>query len=93
MANIVQQTSKTNHVNHSTFDLSGNINLSATTGMLLPVRVDDCMPNSTYTFNTNFFARTVQMLVPSFARVKAHVDTFFVPYRLLTEKRVKRHYY
>lgn len=83
MANIVQQTSKTNHVNHSTFDLSGNINLSATTGMLLPVRVDDCLPNSRYTFNTNVFARTVQMVVPSFARVKAHVDTFFVPYRLL----------
>lgn len=83
MANIVQQTSKTNHVNHSTFDLSGNINLSATTGMLLPVRVDDCLPNSRYTFNTNVFARTVQMVVPSFARVKAHLDTFFVPYRLL----------
>lgn len=83
MANIVQQTSKSNHVNHSTFDLSGNINLTATTGMLLPVRVDDCLPNSRYTFNTSFFARTVQMVVPSFARVKAHVDTFFVPYRLL----------
>lgn len=83
MANIVQQTSKTNHVNHSSFDLSGNINLTATTGMLLPVRVDDCLPNSRYTFNTNVFARTVQMIVPSFARVKAHVDTFFVPYRLL----------
>lgn len=83
MANIVQQTSKSNHVNHSTFDLSGNINLTATTGMLLPVRVDDCLPNSRYTFNTNLFARTVQMVVPSFARVKAHVDTFFVPYRLL----------
>lgn len=83
MANIVQQTSKTNHVNHSTFDLSGNINLTATTGMLLPVRVDDCLPNSRYTFNTNVFARTIQMVVPSFARVKAHVDTFFVPYRLL----------
>lgn len=83
MANIVQQTSKSNHVNHSSFDLSGNINLTATTGMLLPVRVDDCLPNSHYTFNTNFFARTVQMVVPSFARVKAHIDTFFVPYRLL----------
>lgn len=83
MANIVQQTQKSNHVNHSTFDLSGNINLSATTGMLLPVRVDDCLPNSRYTFNTNLFARTVQMAVPSFARVKAHLDTFFVPYRLL----------
>lgn len=83
MANIVQQTSKTNHVNHSSFDLSGNINLTATTGMLLPVRVDDCLPNSRYTFNTSVFARTVQMVVPSFARVKAHLDTFFVPYRLL----------
>lgn len=83
MANIVQQTSKTNHVNHSSFDLSGNINLTATTGMLLPVRVDDCLPNSHYTFNTAVFARTVQMVVPSFARVKAHLDTFFVPYRLL----------
>lgn len=83
MANIVQQTSKTNHVNHSSFDLSGNINFTAAPGMLLPLRVDDCLPNSRYTFDYSLFARTVQMVVPSFARVKAHVDTFFVPYRLL----------
>lgn len=83
MANIVQQTYKTNHVNHSSFDLSGNINFTAAPGMLLPLRVDDCLPNSRYTFDYSLFARTVQMVVPSFARVKAHVDTFFVPYRLL----------
>ncbi len=83
MANIVQQTQKTNHVNHSSFDLSGNINFTAAPGMLLPLRVDDCLPNSRYTFDYSLFARTVQMVVPSFARVKAHVDTFFVPYRLL----------
>lgn len=83
MANIVQQTSQSNHVNRSTFDLSGNINLTAAPGMLLPIRVDDCLPNSRYDFNMAMFARTVQMVVPSFARVKAHVDTFFVPYRLL----------
>lgn len=83
MANIVQQTSKTNHVNHSSFDLSGNINFTAAPGMLLPLRIDDCLPNSRYTFDYSLFARTVQMIVPSFARVKAHIDTFFVPYRLL----------
>ena len=86
MANIVQQTSKTNHTNRSTFDLSGNINLTATTGMLLPIRVDDCLPNSRYTFDISTFARTIQMVVPSFARVRAHIDTFFVPYRLLGDE-------
>lgn len=83
MANIVQQTSKKNHVNRSGFDLSGNINFTACPGMLLPLRVDDCIPNSKYTFDYGVFARTIQMVVPSFARVKAHIDTFFVPYRLL----------
>lgn len=83
MANIVQQTSKTNHVNRSTFDLSGNINLTAAPGMLIPLRVDDVLPNSSYHFNMSLFARTIQMVVPSFARVRAHIDTFFVPYRLL----------
>lgn len=83
MANIVQQTSKKNHVNCSGFDLSGNINFTACPGMLLPLRVDDCIPNSKYTFDYGVFARTIQMVVPSFARVKAHIDTFFVPYRLL----------
>lgn len=83
MANIVQQTSKKNHVNRSGFDLSGNINFTAAPGMLLPLRVDDCIPNSKYTFDYGVFARTIQMVVPSFARVKAHIDTFFVPYRLL----------
>ena len=83
MANIVQQTQKKNHVNRSGFDLSGNINFSACPGMLLPLRVDDCIPNSKYTFDYGVFARTIQMVVPSFARVKAHIDTFFVPYRLL----------
>ena len=86
MANIVQQTSKTNHTNRSTFDLSGNINLTTTTGMLLPIRVDDCLPNSRYSFNISTFARTIQMIVPSFARVRAHIDTFFVPYRLLGDE-------
>lgn len=83
MANIVQQTSKVNHQNHSTFDLSGSINLTTAPGMLLPLRVDDALPNSRYTFNYSAFARTIQMVVPAFARVKAHIDTFFVPYRLL----------
>lgn len=83
MPNIVQQTQKKNHVSHSHFDLSGNINFTACPGMLLPLRVDDCLPNSTYKLDYSLFARTVQMVVPSFARVRAHVDTFFVPYRVL----------
>ncbi len=83
MANIVQQTSKINHVDRSTFDLSGNINLTAAPGMLVPIRVDDVLPNSSYHYNMSLFARTLQMVVPSFARVRAHIDTFFVPYRLL----------
>ena len=83
MPNIVQQTQKKNHVSHSHFDLSGNINFTACPGMLIPLRVDDCLPNSTYKLDYSLFARTVQMVVPSFARVRAHVDTFFVPYRVL----------
>lgn len=89
MANIVQQTSKTNHVQKSTFDLSGNVNLTACTGMLLPIRIDDALPNSSYNYDISAFARTIQMVVPSFARVRAHIDTFFVPYRLLGDEIVQ----
>lgn len=83
MANLVQQIHKTNHVSKSTFDLSGNVNFTTCPGMLLPIRYDDCLPNSTYRYQLSTFARTIQMVVPSFARVKAHFDAFFVPYRIL----------
>ena len=83
MANIIQQIHKSNHVRKSNFDLSGNVNFTTCTGMLLPIRFDDCLPNGSYSYQLSTFARTVQMVVPSFARVKAHFDAFFVPYRLL----------
>lgn len=83
MSSLVQQIHKSNHVNHSNFDLSANVNFTTAPGMLLPVRFDDCLPNSTYKYDISVFARTLQMLVPSFARVMAHFDAFFVPYRLL----------
>lgn len=83
MANIVQQIHKSNYVRKSNFDLSGNVNYTTCPGMLLPIRYDDCLPNSSYSYQLSSFARTVQMVVPSFARVKAHFDAFFVPYRLL----------
>lgn len=83
MANIVQQIHKSNHVRKSSFDLSGNVNYTTCPGMLLPIRFDDCLPNSSYSYQLSTFARTVQMVVPSFARVKAHFDAFFVPYRIL----------
>lgn len=83
MANLVQQIHKSNHVRKSNFDLSGNVNFTTCPGMLLPIRFDDCLPNSSYSYQLSTFARTVQMVVPSFARVKAHFDAFFVPYRIL----------
>ena len=83
MANIIQQIHKSNHVRKSNFDLSGNVNFTTCPGMLLPIRFDDCLPNSSYSYQLSTFARTIQMVVPSFARVKAHFDAFFVPYRIL----------
>lgn len=83
MANLTQQIHKSNHVRKSNFDLSGNVNFTTCPGMLLPIRFDDCLPNSSYSYQLSTFARTVQMVVPSFARVKAHFDAFFVPYRIL----------
>lgn len=83
MANLVQKIHKSNYVHKSSFDISGNVNYTTCPGMLLPVRYDDCLPNSTYSYQLSTFARTIQMVVPSFARVKAHFDAFFVPYRIL----------
>ena len=81
--NITQQVHKSFKPNRSTFDISGNINLTTCAGMLLPLRVDDVLPNGHYEFNYNLFARTIALKVPTFARLRAYVDVFYVPYRLL----------
>lgn len=83
MSSIVQKIHKKNSVSRNVFDLSNNVQFTTCPGMLLPVRTDETLPGDEFRFSISAFARTVQMVVPSFARVKAHIDSFFVPYRLL----------
>lgn len=83
MSSLVQKIHKTNKTSRNVFDLSNSVNCVTCPGQLLPVRTDEVLPNDEFRFSQSAFARTLQMIVPSFARVKAHVDTFFVPYRLL----------
>lgn len=83
MSSIVQKIHKQNKTSRNVFDLSNNVQLLTAPGMLLPIRTDEVLPNDEFRFSVGAFARTLQMVVPSFARVKAHIDSFFVPYRLL----------
>lgn len=83
MASIVQKVHKENNVSRNVFDVSANNSFVTCAGQLLPVRVDEVMPNSEYRFSQSYFMRTLPLVVPSFARMKVHFDTFFVPYRLL----------
>lgn len=83
MSTLVQQIHKTNKTSRNVFDISNNVQFSTCPGQLLPIRTDEVLPNDEFRFSMSAFARTVQMLVPSFARVKSHIDAFFVPYRLL----------
>lgn len=83
MAFLTQKIHKRNSVRHNNFDLSNNVNTLNAPGFLQPLRYDELLPGETYKFSTESFARTLQLTVPSFARVKAHIDSFFVPYRLL----------
>lgn len=83
MSNIVQKIHKKNTTSRNVFDISNNVQFTTCPGILLPVRTDEALPGDEFRFSVSAFARTVQMVVPSFARVKAHIDNFFVPYRLL----------
>lgn len=83
MSSLVQKIHKENKTSRNVFDISNNVQFSTCPGQLLPIRTDEVLPNDEFRFSISSFARTVQMLVPSFARVKAHIDSFFVPYRLL----------
>lgn len=83
MSFLTQKIHKKNNTKHNIFDLSNNVNTLIAPGMLLPLRTDEVLPSDTYKFRLSAFAKTLQMVVPSFVRCRAHIDSFFVPFRLL----------
>lgn len=83
MAFLTQKIHKKNTTRSNIFDMSNNVNTLIAPGMLLPIRTDEVIPGDVYKFSIDSFARTLQMVVPPFVRCRAHIDSFFVPLRLL----------
>lgn len=56
---------------------------TASNGQLVPFMCLDCLPGSTYSFDTSFFCRMMTPLFPVMDDVSLTISYFFVPYRLL----------
>lgn len=67
----------------SVFDLSRENKTTLPMGKLVPVFVQDCVPNDRFSVNANVFLRTMAMIAPAYQRYDVSMHFFFVPYRLL----------
>lgn len=67
----------------STFDLSHNQVTSTDFGKLIPIQVQECLPNDYYTIKPQVFIRLAPLASPTFGTIRARVHTFFVPNRIL----------
>lgn len=56
---------------------------TALAGKLTPFMYLDCLPGSTYSFDTSFFCRMLTPIFPVMDDCYLNVSYFFVPYRLL----------
>lgn len=65
------------------FDLSYRHLFSTKAGMLQPFCVLDCNPGDHISFSVNDEIRALNMNSYNYARMRAHFNFFFVPYRLL----------
>lgn len=69
--------------NRSGFDMSHENLGTMTTGTLIPVLVDELLPNDTISLGANFQVQLPPMATDFFGRVDVVLEAFFVPNRLL----------
>lgn len=67
----------------STFDLSHQQVTTSDFGYLIPICVRDMVPNDDFVVTPMMQIRTAALGLPTYARIKAKVFSFFVPYRIL----------
>lgn len=84
MANIQKQmTDVSASLESHAFDLSERHLFSAKAGMLLPIYNKQVVPGDYFEIDPVSFLRTQRVNTASYARMRQHVDFFFVPYQQL----------
>ena len=69
--------------NRSGMDLSFENVLSMTTGTLIPVLVEEVLPNETYSLGYMCEAQLPPMATEFYGRIDMRLEAFFVPNRIL----------
>lgn len=70
-------------LNRSAFNKSHQNLLSLKVGTLVPVLVDELIPDSTIDLRSTAIAKLPPLASDTFMRLKMHLEAFFVPYRIL----------
>lgn len=71
------------NVPRSLFDLSHIVDTTLEMGALVPIYLQDCVPNDTFTINADVLVRAMPMVTPLLSRVKIYTSYYFVPYSML----------
>ena len=71
------------NVPRSLFDLSHIVDTTLEMGALVPIYLQDCVPNDTFTISVDVLARAMPMVVPLLSRIKIYTSFYFVPYSML----------
>lgn len=71
------------NVPRSVFDLSHIVDTTLEMGALVPIYLQDCVPNDTYTISADVLVRAMPMVTPLLSRIKIFTSYYFVPYSML----------
>lgn len=71
------------NVPRSLFDLSHIVDTTLEMGALVPIYLQDCVPNDTFTISNDVLVRAMPMVVPLLSRIKVYTSYYFVPYSML----------
>lgn len=71
------------NVPRSLFDLSHVVDTTLEMGALVPIYLQDCVPNDTFTISNDVLVRAMPMVVPLLSRIKVYTAYYFVPYSML----------
>lgn len=70
----------------STFDMSHEVKLSLDMGKLVPILCEETIPGDVWHISNEVFLRMMPTLAPIMHRVDVHVESFFVPNRLVMDR-------
>lgn len=76
-------TARLSKPTRSYFNMSHEVKTTGNMGELIPILIDETLPNDTYNFSSEIFLRMAPMIAPIFHHVKVYVHYFFVPNRIL----------